>query len=112
MATLVGSANSVSWGISAQTGGIAQVYSESSTCDKIEIKNIFGDIVGVSYNGQKIIANVVFLTGSGISQDLGTSIVIQNKLTSENLYLDNFTIVKSNEAFQTTSVNATAYPSI
>ena len=109
MATIVG-ASGLTWGITAEMGGVAQSFTETLFTDKAEARGVDGDIAGVSYYGKRKNATLVVLSSGAISQQPGQSISFANSgLEAGTYYADSVSIQKSNESWNTAVFAATAY---
>lgn len=109
MATVIGAAG-LTWGITAETGGVAQSFTETLFSDKAEARDIDGDVSGVSYYGKRKNATLVVLSNGSTSQQPGQSISFTNSsLGGGTYYADSVSIQKSNESWNTAVFTATAY---
>ena len=117
--TTIGSAG-VIWGLSAETGIIAQSVSAKTTREKNQVRNESGEFVAVAfYNATQTFSIAGVMTGYG---GLGTAApgvtltlvntAISNGVTQGLIVCDDVDVSKGNTEFKKISINATQYPLI
>ena len=112
-ATTVGQSGLV-FGLTAETIGLVQSFSETRNIEKNEVRNSSGDVTGIGYyNPTTAYSLSVAITGSNTSLTVGGAFsTLANATTVGTVRIDSLTINKSNRAFVTLDVSATGYPNV
>lgn len=111
-ATTIGQSGLV-FGLTAETIGLVQSFSETRSVEKNEVRDNSGDIKAVAYyNPTTAYSLSVAITGPNTSITVGGAFAMANALTAGTLRVDSLTINKSNDAFVTLDVSATGYPNV
>ena len=117
--TTIGSAG-VIWGLSTETGIIAQSVSAKTTREKNQVRNESGEFVAVAfYNATQTFSVSGVLTGSSglASAAPGVAMSLANTATNNGvaaglIVVDDVDVSKGNTEFKKISINATQYPLI
>lgn len=110
-ATTIGQAG-LTFGLTAETIGLVQSFSETRNVEKNEVRDNAGDIKAVAYfNPTTAYSLSVAITGN-TSITVGGAFAMANAATAGTLRVDSLTINKSNDAFVTLDVSATGYPNV
>jgi len=115
-ATTIGTTG-LAWGLSTETVGLVQSFSETRNIEKNEIRDRVGDIVGVAYYNSTTafslsfaaVTNGVYLNAPGLA--LG-ALANATSFADSKTRIDSITINKSNDSFVTVDVSATGYPNL
>jgi hypothetical protein len=112
-AVTIGTAN-LTFGITTETGGLVQSFSEARNVEKNEVRNNVGDIVGIAYyNATTAYSLSLTTTTAFTSTSAGGAISIANAAqTTGSTRIDSLTINKSNDGFVTVDISATGYPNV
>jgi len=112
-ATTIGTAN-LTFGISAETGGLVQSFSEVRNVEKQEVRNNQGEITGVAFYNPTTAYSLSITTTSAFSTtSAGAAISIANAAQATGATrIDSLTINKSNDGFVTVDISATGYPNV
>lgn len=112
-ATTIGTAN-LTFGITAETGGLVQSFSETRNVEKQEVRNNVGDITGIAYfNATTAYSLSITTTTAFATTSAGAAISIANAAqTTGSTRIDSLTINKSNDGFVTVDISATGYPNV
>jgi hypothetical protein len=112
-ATTIGTAN-LTFGLTTETGGLVQSFSEVRNTEKQEVRNQVGDITGVAfYNATTAYSLSITTTGGYLSTTAGASISLANAVSSTGATrIDSLTINRSNDGFVTVDISATGYPNV
>ena len=112
-ATTIGTTG-LQFGLTTETIGLAQSFSETRNTEKNEIRNSTGDVVGVSFYNPTTAYALSFATVSAnyLTQAGAALAVLANAATLGVTRIDSITINKSNDAFVTVDIAATGYPSV
>jgi len=112
-ATTIGTAN-LTFGITTETGGLVQSFSEVRNVEKQEVRNNQGEITGVAFYNPTTAYSLSIITTSAFSTtSAGAAISIANAAQSTGATrIDSLTINKSNDGFVTVDISATGYPSV
>ena len=117
--TTIGSAG-VIWGLSTETGIIAQSVSAKTTREKNQVRNESGEFVAVAfYNATQTFSVSGVLTGAGglasaapgVAMSLANTAIL-NGVTQGLIVVDDVDVSKGNTEFKKISINATQYPLI
>jgi len=117
--TTIGSAG-VIWGLSTETGIIAQSVSAKTTREKNQVRNESGEFVAVAfYNATQTFSVSGVMTGaSGLASAApGVAMSLANTSTSNGvtqglIVVDDVDVSRGNTEFKKISINATQYPLI
>jgi len=111
-ATTVGQSGLV-FGLTAETIGLVQSFSETRNIEKNEVRNNAGDIVAIGYfNATTSYSLSVAITGS-FNVTAGAALAaLANATTLGTTRIDSITLNKSNDAFVTLDISATGYPNV
>ena len=112
-AVTIGTAN-LTFGITAESGGLVQSFSEVSNVEKNEVRNNVGDVVGVAfYNATTAYSMSITTTTGFTSTSDGAAISLANARSSTgSTRIDSITYNKSNDGFVTVDISATGYPNV
>lgn len=111
-ATTIGQAGLV-FGLTAETIGLVQSFSETRNIEKNEVRDNSGDIKAVAfYNPTTAYSLSVAITGANTSITVGGAFAMVNATTAGTLRVDSLTINKTNDGFVTLDVAATGYPNV
>lgn len=117
--TTIGSAG-VIWGLSTETGIIAQSVSAKTTREKNQVRNESGEFVAVAfYNATQTFSVSGVLTGAGglataapgVAMSLANTAIL-NGVTQGLIVVDDVDVSRGNTEFKKISINATQYPLI
>lgn len=112
-ATTIGTTG-LQFGLTTEAVGLAQSFTETRNIEKNEIRNVTGDVVGVSYYNATTAYSLSFaaVTGGTYREQAGAALAaLANATTLGNtVRIDSITINKSNDAFVTVDIAATGYP--
>jgi len=115
-ATTIGTSG-LAWGLTAETIGVVQSFSETRNIEKNELRDRVGDIVGVAYYNSTTafsmsfasVSNGVYLGAPGTAL---AALANATSFTSASARIDSITINKSNDSFVTVDISATGYPNL
>jgi len=113
-ATTIGTTG-LAFGLTAESIGLAQSFSETRNIEKNEVRNNTGDVVGVSYYNATTAYSLSFTAvsnGSYLAQAGSALAVLANAATLGTTRIDSITVNKSNDAFVTVDISATGYPNV
>jgi hypothetical protein len=111
-ATTIGQSGLV-FGLTAETIGLVQSFSETRNIEKNEVRDNSGDIKAVAfYNPTTAYSLSVAITGANTSITVGGAFAMVNATTAGTLRVDSLTINKTNDGFVTLDVAATGYPNV
>jgi hypothetical protein len=112
-AVTIGTSN-LTFGITAETGGLVQSFSEVRNVQKQEVRNNVGEVTGVAFfNATTAYSLSLTTTTAFTSTSAGGAISIANATTSVgSTRIDSLTISKSNDGFVTVDISATGYPNV
>ena len=111
-ATTIGQAGLV-FGLTAETIGLVQSFSETRNIEKNEVRDETGNIKAVAfYNPTTAYSLSVAITGANTSITVGGAFAMVNATTAGTLRVDSLTINKTNDGFVTLDVAATGYPNV
>ena len=111
-AITIGTQNLV-FGLTAESYGLVQSFSETRNIEKNEVRNSVGEITAVAfYNPTTAYSLSVALTGSSLTAG-GAIVALANATTLVgSTRVDSLTINKSNDGFVTLDISATGYPNV
>ena len=112
-AVTVGNAGLV-FGLSAETIGLVQSFSETRNIEKNEIRNASGDVSGIGYyNPTTAYSLSVAITGANTGLTVGGAFAsIANATTVGTCRIDSIALNKTNTGFVTIDISATGYPNV
>ena len=112
-AVTVGNAGLV-FGLSAETIGLVQSFSETRNIEKNEIRNASGDISGIGYyNPTTAYSLSVAITGANTGLTVGGAFAtLANATTVGTCRIDSIAINKTNTGFVTIDISAPGYPNV
>jgi len=112
-ATTVGNAGLV-FGLSTETIGLVQSFSETRNVEKNEIRSATGDISAIGYyNPTTAYSLSVAITGANTSLTVGGAFAsLANATTVGTCRIDSIAINKTNTGFVTIDISATGYPNV
>jgi len=112
-ATTVGQAGLV-FGLTAETIGLVQSFSETRNIEKNEVRDASGNITGIGYyNPTTAYSLSVAITGANTSLTVGGAFsTLANATTVGTCRIDSLTFNKSNSAFVMLDISATGYPNV
>jgi hypothetical protein len=112
-ATTLGTSG-LSFGITSESGGLVQSFSETRNVQRTEAKNGSGEVVALAlYNPTKSYSYSL-LTTTGLSTTAGAtlaSIANASDVTGK-VVVDSVTISKSSDGWVSASINATQFPNV
>ena len=112
-ATTLGTSGLV-FGITAETGGLVQSFSETRNVQRAEVRNGSGEVVALSlYNPTKSYSYSLYTTAT-VSTTAGATLasIANASDVSGKVVVDSVTINKSADGFQMLNVNATQFPNV
>jgi hypothetical protein len=112
-AVTVGNAGLV-FGLSTETIGLVQSFSETRNIEKNEIRNSSGDISGIGYyNPTTAYSLSVAITGANTGLTVGGAFAsLANATTVGTCRIDSIALNKTNTGFVTIDISATGYPNV
>ena len=112
-ATTIGQSGLV-FGLTTETIGLVQSFSETRNITKTEVADNSGDIKAIAYyNPTTAYSLSVAITGANTSLTVGGAFAtLANATTVGTCRIDSITLNKSNDAFVTLDIAATGYPNV
>ena len=111
-ATTIGSSGLV-FGLTAESYGLVQSYSETRSIEKNEVRNSVGEICAIAYYNPTTAYSLSVAVCGGVSVAPGGALAaLANAATLGTCRVDSVTINKSNDAFVTLDISATGYPNV
>jgi len=112
-ATTVGNSGLV-FGLSTETIGLVQSFSETRNVEKNEVRNASGDVSALGYyNPTTAYSLSVAITGANTSLTVGGAFAsLANATTVGTCRIDSIAINKTNTGFVTVDISATGYPNV
>jgi len=113
-ATTVGQSGLV-FGLTAETIGLVQSFSETRNIEKNEIRNASGDVSGIGfYNPTTAYSLSVAITGANTTLTVGGSYasLANASATAGSTRIDSIALNKTNTGFVTLDISATGYPNV
>ena len=112
-AVTVGNAGLV-FGLSAETIGLVQSFSETRNIEKNEVRNASGDVTGIGYyNPTTAYSLSVAITGANTGLTVGGAFAsLANATTVGTCRIDSIALNKTNTGFVTIDISATGYPNV
>ena len=114
-ATTIGTTG-LSWGLTNETVGVVQSFSETRNIEKNELRDRQGEIVGVAYYNATTAYSLNFAAvtnGSYLTAAGSALAALANAATlGASTRIDSITVNKSNDSFVTIDLSATGYPNL
>jgi hypothetical protein len=112
-AVTVGNAGLV-FGLSAETIGLVQSFSETRNIEKNEVRNANGDVSALGYyNPTTAYSLSVAITGANTSLTVGGAFAtLANATTVGTCRINSIALNKTNTGFVTIDISATGYPNV
>ena len=113
-ATTIGTTG-LQFGLTSESIGLAQSFSETRNIEKSEIRDSSGDIKAVAYYNPTTAYSLSFtaLSGGNYLAAAGSALAtLANAATVGTIRIDSITVNKSNDAFVGVDISATGYPGI
>ena len=112
-ATTVGTSG-IQFGITAETGGLVQSFSETSNVQRSEVRNSAGEVVACAiFNPTNSLNWSMTVTGSYATTAGAVLASVANASTSSGkIIVDSVTTSKASDGFVTVDVSATRYPNM
>ena len=111
-ATTIGTSG-LTFGLTAESGGLVQSFSETRNAEKNEVRDNDGDVVGVAYFNPTTAYSLSIALTSAFNSVAGATLAIANASQSTgSTRIDSVTINKSTDGFVTADISATGYPNI
>ena len=112
-ATTIGQSGLV-FGLTTETIGLVQSFSETRNIEKSEVRDNSGDIKAIAfYNPTTAYSLSVAITGSNTGLTVGGAFAtLANATTVGTCRIDSLTLNKTNDGFVTLDVAATGYPNV
>ena len=102
------------FGITAETGGLVQSFTETRNVERAEVRNASGEVVGVGiYNPTDTFAFSTTITGAYATTAGAVLTTLANATsTGGKIVVDNVTVNRTSEGFVTVDVSATRFPNM
>jgi hypothetical protein len=102
------------FGLSTETIGLVQSFSETRNVEKNEVRNASGDVTGVGYyNPTTAYSLSVAITGANTGLTVGGAFAsLANATTVGTCRIDSIALNKTNTGFVTIDISATGYPNV
>ena len=102
------------FGLTAETIGLVQSFSETRNIEKNEVRNAQGEITGIGYyNPTTAYSLSVAITGSTSLTVGGSYASLANaSATAGSTRIDSIALNKTNTGFVTIDISATGYPNV
>ena len=102
------------FGLSTETIGLVQSFSETRNVEKNEVRNASGDVTGIGYyNPTTAYSLSVAITGANTGLTVGGSFAsLANATTVGTCRIDSIALNKTNTGFVTIDISATGYPNV
>lgn len=112
-AATIGVSN-LTFGITAESNGLVQSFSETRNVEKSEVRNNVGEVVGIGFfNPTTAYSLTLTSTSAFTTLSAGSAFTIANAAqTTGTTRIDSVTINKSNDGFVSVDISATGYPSV
>ena len=113
-AVTVGNAGLV-FGLTAETIGLVQSFSETRNIEKVEARNAAGDVSGLAYyNPTTAYSLSVAITGANTTLTVGGAFasIANASATVGSTRIDSIALNKTNTGFVTVDISATGYPNV
>jgi hypothetical protein len=111
-ATTIGTSGVV-FGLTSETGGVVQSFSETRNVEKAEVRNQTGEVTGLAFYNPTDTYSINLITTAANTATAGASITISNAASSGgSTRIDSITVNRTNTGFNTVDISATRYPSV
>jgi hypothetical protein len=102
------------FGITAETGGLVQSFTETRNVERAEVRNQSGEVVGAAmYNPTDTFAFSTTITGSYATTAGAVLTTLANAAsTGGKIIVDSVTVNKASDGFVTVDVSATRFPNM
>lgn len=112
-ATTIGTSG-LQFGLTTETIGLVQSFTETRNVEKQEVKNQSGETVGVAFYNPTTAYSLSFNSVSAnYATTAGASLAaIANAVTVGTVRIDSVTINKTNDSFVSIDISATGYPNV
>jgi len=112
-ATTIGTSG-LQFGISAETGGLVQSFTETRNTERAEVRNSSGEVVGASvYNPTDTFAFSTTITGTYSTTAGAVLTTLANAATTTGkIIVDSVTVNRTSDGFVTVDVSATRFPNM
>ena len=112
-ATTLGTSG-LQFGITAETGGLVQTFSETRNIQRAEARNGSGEVVGLClYNPTKSLTYNMLVTSNNTTTAGATLASIANASSlSGKTVVDSVTVNKTSDGWVTATINATEFPNV
>ena len=112
-AVTIGQQNLI-FGLTTETIGLVQSFSETRNIEKNEVRNASGDVAGIGYyNPTTAYSLSVAITGANTGLTVGGALAsLANATTVGTCRIDSIAINKTNTGFVTIDISATGYPNV
>ncbi len=102
------------FGITAESGGLVQSFTETRNVERAEVRNASGEVVGAAlYNPTDSFAFSTTITGTFATTAGAVLSTLANAAsTGGKIVVDNVTVNKTSEGFVTVDVSATRFPNM
>jgi len=100
------------FGITAETGGLVQSFTETRNVERAEVRNASGEVVGVGiYNPTDTFAFSTTITGAYATTAGAVLTTLANATsTGGKIIVDSVTVNRASDGFVTVDVSATRFP--
>jgi len=112
-ATTIGTSG-LQFGISAESGGLVQSFTETRNVERAEIRNQSGEVVGAAlYNPTDSFSFSTTITGAYATTAGAVLTTLANATnTAGKIVVDSVTVNRTSEGFVTVDVSATRFPNM
>ena len=102
------------FGITAESGGLVQSFTETRNVERAEVRNQSGEVVGASmYNPTDSFSFSTTITGAYATTAGAVLTTLANATsTGGKIVVDSVTVNRTNEGFVTVDVSATRFPNM
>jgi hypothetical protein len=112
-ATTIGTSG-LSFGITAESGGLVQSFTEARNIQRAEVRNASGEVVGAAmYNPTDTFTFTTTITGAYATTAGAVITTLANATsTGGKMIIDSVTTNKSSDGFVTVNVSVTRFPNM
>lgn len=111
-ATTIGTSGVV-FGLTSESGGVVQSFSETRNVEKAEVRNQTGEVTGLAFYNPTDTYSISLISTAANSATAGASLVVANASSSGgSTRIDSITVNRTNTGFNTVDISATRYPNI
>lgn len=112
-AITIGQSNLV-FGVTTETCGIVQSFSQAGSIEKQEVKGISGDTLAVAYFNPTTAYSLTAVATGSPTVTVGGAFTFANAISGATgaVRIDSLTVNKTNDGFMTIDISATGYPNI